>query len=97
MALESPNKLSQQTGGIPSSLDWRQAGIITSIKDQGDCGACWTFATAAYGESRLVKNKTKTLDIDLSEQYLLSCTAECSCDGGYLEYVFEKAAGGIPL
>jgi C1A family cysteine protease len=51
---------------MPISLDWRQSGVVTSIKDQGSCGACWTFATAAYGESRLILNKTKTLDIDLS-------------------------------
>lgn len=76
--------MNQNTGAIPSTLDWRDAGVITSIKDQGDCGACWTFATTAYGESRLIINKTHNRDIDLSEQYLLSCTSECSCDGGYL-------------
>lgn len=82
------HKLSQSAAGMPISLDWRQSGVVTSIKDQGSCGACWSFATAAYGESRLILNKTKTLDIDLSEQYLLSCTPDCSCEGGYLEYVF---------
>jgi C1A family cysteine protease len=59
--------------------------VITSIKDQGKCGACWTFATNAYGESRmLLKNLTTNPDINLSEQFLLKCTPQCDCDGGYL-------------
>lgn len=33
--------------GAPRGLDWRTKGVITSIKDQGKCGCCWTFATLA--------------------------------------------------
>lgn len=58
----------------PSSLDWRDQGIITSVKDQGECGSCWTFATCAYGEARLVQQKRALPNISLSEQYLLTCT-----------------------
>lgn len=78
-----------QTAGNPVSLDWRNKNIITSIKNQGSCGSCWTFATNAYGESRMIQRGQADLSIDLSEQYLLSCTPQCSCSGGYLEYVFE--------
>lgn len=44
----NPVKL-EQTPGMPTSLDWRERGVVTSIKAQGNCGACWTFATNAYG------------------------------------------------
>jgi hypothetical protein len=44
-----------------------------------------------------VQKKLATLSISLSEQYLLTCTPDCTCKGGYLEYVFEKAASGVPL
>jgi len=39
-----------------------------------------------------------TRSIDLSEQYLLRCTADSDCEGGYIEYALKVAAQrGIPL
>lgn len=45
--VSSPFQYSNRVGN-PVSLDWRERGVITSIKQQGSCGACWAFATAAY-------------------------------------------------
>lgn len=72
--------------------------MVTSIKEQGDCGCCWAFATCALAESSLILKQLATSSVDLSEQYLLKCTPGGDCEGGYLEYALKQiAAYGAPL
>lgn len=88
--------INRKLGG-PSALDWRAKGAVTSIKDQGWCGSCWAFAAAAYCESNLIINNGIKNDIDLSEQYLLECTPESDCKGGFPAYaLLQVVTKGIP-
>lgn len=57
---------------LRGSLDWRDHGIITSIKDQSICGGCWSFAAIALIEARAIQAGASS-SLDLSEQYQLSC------------------------
>ena len=37
---------------MPTSWDWRDYNAVTPVKDQGDCGSCWTFSTVGTLEAR---------------------------------------------
>ena len=73
---------------LPAALDWRSHGgnWITSVKDQGDCGSCWAFATTALLEAVVKIDKNMNQDIDLSEQMLVSCSNAGDCVLGGYEY-----------
>ena len=78
-------------------MDWRSRGAVTPPKNQGWCGSCWAFATAGYCESSLILNNGYKTDIDLSEQYLLECTQESDCKGGFPAYaLLQVLSHGIP-
>lgn len=70
--------------GAPVSLDWRTSNIITSIKNQGSCGACYTFASIAQLEAMMVKSLGKSTDLNLAEQFVFECSSNYGCAGGYL-------------
>ncbi|MEM0466695.1 MAG: C1 family peptidase [Candidatus Thermoplasmatota archaeon] len=72
---------------LPSSFSWLNyngADWTTPARDQGSCGSCWAFGAMSCLESRInIAWNTPTLDIDTSEQYILSCLPSSgSCNGG---------------
>jgi C1A family cysteine protease len=80
------------------SLDWRAQGAVTPVKQQGQCGACWSFAaTGALEGAWKLFGPNHTLD-SLSEQQLVDCSAKNSgCDGGNPYYAFQyvQQNGGL--
>lgn len=82
--------------GFRGAVDWRNTGIITPIKNQGQCGSCWAFASTAAHESYQIQTKHQPKTIVLSEQQLVDCAHDSpyennGCNGGYaaraLEYI----------
>ncbi|KAL7714668.1 Cysteine proteinase 3 [Entamoeba marina] len=78
-------------GAIPESIDWREKGKVPAIRDQGQCGSCYSFSSLAAYETRLLIAGSKfTADtIDLSEQQIVDCSTYVGnkgCDGGNVGY-----------
>ena len=56
-----------ESAALPSKFDLREQGLVTSVKDQGPYGTCWTFAASGALETSLIRNEPF---IDLSEMHL---------------------------
>jgi len=106
MVADKPDE-SMILNNLPPSWDWRNAtyeGItgnwMTSVKNQKWCGSCWDFAAHGALEAIInIKNKNPNLDLDLSEQYLLSCAPIGGCEGSsaIVAYTFMLTTGGALL
>lgn len=80
---------------LPTSVDWRTVNAVTSIKNQANCGCCWSFSATAYIESFTIIKFNKTYD--LSEEYILECTPLSDCGGGYVSKAMNLSLTGRVL
>jgi C1A family cysteine protease len=83
---------SSSASGALSSVDWCNKGVVNPVRDQGQCGSCWAFATTANAESVWAIAKGQLLD--LSEEFLVDCASgvgyyNMGCNGGNPDSAFK--------
>ena len=82
------------------SVDWRTKGVVSPIKDQGQCAAGWAFATTQAQESAVAIAESTLQEISSSN--LIDCVSYCSgCEGGFsyqaFDYVIDHQNGQFML
>lgn len=83
---------------LPTRVDWREhsPSIITPVKNQGNCGSCWAFASTETLESHAALKRKGRLE-EYSEQLVLDCTPNphsCggtgACQGGTAALAYDQ-------
>ncbi len=73
---------------LPASVNWVEAGAVTPVKDQGQCGSCWAFSStgALEGAHQIASGEL----LSFSEQQLVDCVQLCfGCNGGNQALAFR--------
>ena len=103
-----PVRVPQTASALPSTFNWASSDNwkatpeVTPIRNQGNCGSCWAFATVAPFESNIMIKDG--VSANLSEQYLVSCNTDgWGCNGGWWGHKYhyntnaygQTAAGAV--
>jgi C1A family cysteine protease len=75
---------------LADAVDWNAKGAVTPVKNQGQCGSCWSFSTtgALEGAWQIATGQL----VSLSEEQFVECSKENNaCGGGSMDAAFGFA------
>jgi C1A family cysteine protease len=78
---------------LPESVDWREKGAVTNVKDQGQCGSCWSFSSTGSLEGAYAIKYGNL--VSFSEQELVDCSnirnggTNLGCNGGEMQSTLD--------
>ena len=73
-------------------INWKLVNLVTSIKDQGRCAACYAYSSIASLEALMIASKSSKRPLQLSEQEIIECSSlfkNKGCEGGLSVFTYN--------
>jgi len=89
-SVNGPEYMEKVNANLPEHFDWRRYDAVSPIKDQGQCGSCWTFSTSGNIEAAARIHLRENHIV--AEQQLVDCAQNFNnhgCNGGLPSQAFE--------
>jgi len=73
----------------PYDRDSSELDVFPDVRDQEYCGSCWAFATVGALEINIARKENR--EVNLSEQWLISCNKDdWDCGGGWWAHSYHE-------